>query len=408
MSLYPVSAAFMPLTDSAILHAAAAFGFAENEGVHLNLTRETSWANVRDRVAVGHFDVAHMLAPMPIAFNLGLSPLKLKVIAPMALGLGGNAITVSVALANQMQKAHSINALRPKTVGLALKNIIDERNKKRSPKLKLGVVHPHSVHNFELRYWLSACKIDPENDVEIIIVPPPLMPDALASGHIDGFCVGEPWNSVAVHQGHGVMATVKAAIWKLSPEKVMGVSETWANQKPEVLAALLRAMYKAAHWCGDPQNHLELAQLLSKPTNLNQPAHIIMAALAGKFPNPKGTELDVADFFVPFAQAATFPWQSHALWLYTQMVRWGHIEHTAQNAEIAFCSYRPDIYRAALKSLDVELPEINSKTKGPAGTKATAVKSKDRLFSGASGFFDGDVFDPSDIDAYIRHQRAQI
>jgi two-component system, oxyanion-binding sensor len=360
MSLHRVSAAFMPLTDSAILVAAAALGFAEQEGIVLSLTRENSWANVRDRMAVGHFDVAHMLAPMPIAFNLGLSPLAFNVITPMALGLGGNAITVSRSLYELMQKARTSNVLHPAAVGLALKTVILDELTFKSRKIAFAVVHPHSVHNFELRYWLAACGINPDADVDIVIVPPPLMPDALAAGHIDGFCVGEPWNSIAAQNGIGVIATVKAAIWKSSPEKVLGVSKIWADQQPETLAALVRALYHAAKWCGDHENHTELARLLALPAYLNCPADVIESALTGKFKNADGSVLDVTDFFVPFARAATFPWQSHALWLYSQMVRWGHVKHSAANADLALKSYRPDIYRAALKPLNVALPGANS------------------------------------------------
>ncbi len=406
MSLHPVSAAFMPLTDSAILVAAAELGFAEQEEIALTLTRENSWANVRDRMAVGHFDVAHMLAPMPIAFNLGLSPLAFNVIAPMALGLGGNAITVSQSLYELMQKACKSNVLNPEIVGFSLKTVIENELIPRSRKITFAVVHPHSVHNFELRYWLAACGINPEADVDIVIVPPPLMPDALASGHIDGFCVGEPWNSVATQNGIGVIATVKAAIWKSSPEKVLGVSKIWADQQSQTLAALLRALYHAAKWCGAQENHTELARLLALPAYLNRPADIIEAALTGKFKDADGSDLDVTDFFVPFARAATFPWQSHALWLYSQMVRWGHVKHSAANADLALKSYRPDIYRAALKQLNVALPGANSKVEG-ALTVATAVgASAGGLVLGPDGFFDGAVFDPALIDAYISNQCA--
>jgi two-component system, oxyanion-binding sensor len=408
MSLHPVSAAFMPLTDSAILVAAAALGFAEDEGIALTLTRETSWANVRDRMAVGHFDVAHMLAPMPIAFNLGLSPLALKVIAPMALGLGGNAITISRHLDGLMQKAFETNALKPETVGFALKSVIKDGIKETPRKLTFGVVHPHSVHNYELRYWLAACGIDPEKDIDIVVVPPPLMPDALASGQIDGFCVGEPWNSVAVQNGSGVIATVKAAIWKSSPEKVLGVSQKWANKYPDVLAAMLRALYKAAAWCGDHNNHNELARLLARPDYLNQPSALIETALTGRFTSQGENVLMVDDFFLPFAKAATFPWQSHALWFYTQMVRWGHVPHSADRAAVALASYRPDLYRAALKPLNIALPGANSKIEGALTTPTPVGASGSGLILGPDGFFDGAIFDPALIDTYIARQSASI
>jgi two-component system, oxyanion-binding sensor len=406
MSLHPVSAAFMPLSDSAILVAAAELGFAEQEGISLTLTRENSWANVRDRMAVGHFDVAHMLAPMPIAFNLGLSPLAFNVIAPMALGLGGNAITVSKNLYERMQKAHVSNVLDPASVGRALKLVIENETGSQLRKLTFAVVHPHSVHNFELRYWLAACNINPESDVEIVVISPPLMPDALAKGQIDGFCVGEPWNSVAAQTGSGVIATVKAAIWRSSPEKVLGVGHEWANKHPEVLSALLRALFKSSAWCGEPQNHPRLAALLAKPTYLNQPAHIIEYGLAGRFPRADQPALSVEDFFLPFHHAATFPWQSHALWLYTQMVRWSYIAHSAQNAAIARHSYRPDLYRLALEPLGATMPGANSKIEGAFRLNTAAGANESGFLRGADGFFDGQSFDPDLVDAYITAQRA--
>jgi two-component system, oxyanion-binding sensor len=406
MGLHAVSAAFMPLTDSAILLVAGHLGFAKDEGIALQLTRETSWANVRDRMAVGHFDVAHMLAPMPIAFNLGLSPLSLKVIAPMALGLGGNAITVSKKLYYDMQSAHAFNTLAPEPAGIALKLVIDGDKKTRARKLTFAVVHPHSVHNFELRYWLAACGIDPELDVDIVVVPPPLMPDALAAEHIDGFCVGEPWNSVATDSGHGAIATIKSAIWRSSPEKVLGVRQDWAEQNPELLAALLRAMFKAAEWCGNPENHRRLAAVLALPEHINQPAHLIEAGLTGRFINGHKTTVAIDDFFVPFERAATFPWQSHALWLYSQMVRWGHVSHSAANADLARQSYRPDLYRAALKPLGVAMPGANSKVEGALLMPTAVGASGSGIVLGPDGFFDGQVFDPSKLEAYLTKQSA--
>ena len=407
MTLHPVSAAFMPLTDSLILIAAAELGFAENEGIDLKLTRETSWANVRDRMAVGHFEVAHMLAPMPIAFNLGLSPLSLKVIAPFALGLGGNAVTVSSALDAEMRNSGGLTNLDPALAGKALKTIVKTRAAQGAPRLIFAVVHPHSGHNFELRYWLSSCGINAKTDIDIVIVPPPLMPDALAAGRIDGFCVGEPWNSVAVQSGAGAVITVKSAIWRSSPEKVLGVNQYWADNNPDVLAALLRALYKAAAFCGEQQNQKALAALLAKPIWLGQPAAWIEIGLSGRFlrddnASTKSTPLLIDDFYLPFARAATFPWQSHALWFYTQMVRWGQITHSRENALAALQSYRPDLYRSALAGLNAPMPANDLKIEG--ALKSTT--SLDGLMLGPDGFFDGKTFDPDFIDDYLASQNA--
>src|SRR5258708_26184676 len=149
--------------------------------------------------------------------------------------------------------------------------------------------------------------MDPDRQLEIVIVPPPLVADALGAAHIDGFCVGEPWNTAAVTLGRGRIATVKAAIWKSSPEKVLGVHARWADDHPEALAGLLRAIYRAAMWCGEPSNREELAALLARPAYVDRPAAWMIPALSRRLSVRGGTDVPIDDLFVPFAQAATFP-----------------------------------------------------------------------------------------------------
>jgi len=402
-SLFEINAGFLPLLDSALLVVAEARGFAAEEGLKLNLVKQSSWANIRDRLAVGHFDVAHMLAPMPIASSLGLNPLNVPTIAPMALGLGGNSVTVSPVLWELLVAAGAPDDLSARAVGAALKQVVAARAG--GEKLRFGVVHPHSGHNYELRYWLAASGIHPDRDVEIVIVPPPLLPDALARGAIDGFCVGAPWNSVAVVRGVGRIATVKASIWRSSPEKVLGLTFEWARREPEALAALIRAIYRASIWCGDRQNLDEVAQILAAPDYLDQPADILMYGLSGKLMLARGEMVEVDDFFIPHARAATFPWQSHALWFYSQMVRWGQLVHTAENARIAAECYRPDLYRAALSPLGVPVPAANAKVEGVLSESTPVGVTKGTLNLGPDGFFDGQVFDPDDLDRYIIAQK---
>jgi NitT/TauT family transport system ATP-binding protein len=378
---YRINAGFLPLTDSLLLVTAAEKGFAKAEGVELALIRETSWANIRDRIAVGHFDVAHMLAPMPIAASLDLTPISVPMLAPIALGLGGNAVTVGNALWRKMTAAGAPEDFSAGPVGYALARVVATGG----PKLRFGVVHPHSSHNYELRYWLAASGVDPRHDVEIVVLPPPLMPDALKTGVLDGYCVGEPWNSAGVASGAGRIATVKAAIWKSSPEKVLGTTETWAVYNGEAMSALLRAIYKASQWCADPANHPEAAALMSEPRFLGLPVEVIAAALSGRIQVGRGITVDVADFFVPHEHDATFPWSSHALWFYSQMVRWGDVTHSEDHARLAAASYRPDLYRKALAPLGVIVPANDF-----------------RRIEG-SDFFDGRPFDPSLLDSYINN-----
>ena len=396
---YHITAGFLPLTDSLLLIVAREKGFAAAEGIDLTLVRETSWANIRDRVAVGHFDVAHMLAPMPIAANLGLTPIPEPAVAPMALGLGGNAVTVSRALWTRLVEAGSPGDLDAVGVGAALAAVA-----KAGTKLRFGVVHPHSGHNYELRYWLMASGIHPDRDVEILVLPPPLLPDALKTGAIEGYCVGEPWNSVGVDSGVGRIATVKAAIWRSSPEKVLGTTERWAAANSEALAALIRSLYRAAEWCGLPGNAPEAAATLARPEYLGLPAELIERGLTGRIETEAGVAAAVADFFVPHARAATFPWVSHALWFYSQMARWGHVQHTPDNARRAAACYRPDLYRAALAPLGVPVPSASSKVEGALLHPTPVGATRGSLSLGPDGFFDGRVFDPELIEDYIAGQ----
>lgn len=399
-----LSAGFLPLTDSAILIAARERGFAETEGIALDLVRETSWANVRDKLAVGQFEISHALAPMPIAANLGLTPFETRLIAPMALGLGGNAITVSNRLVAEMREQLAFEMMNAKSAGEALASVVRAGRAEGRKRLQFGVVHPFSGHNFELRYWLRASGIAPDSDIEIVILPPSLMADALSSGQIDGYCVGEPWNSVGVASGAGRIIATKSSIWASSPEKVLAVREDWAEENMGTLHALLRALYRSAEWCGQPSNHSELAALLSLPMYLGQPASVILPALDGSILGEAGASAS-PDFFQPHARAATFPWQSHALWFYSQMVRWGYVDYSADHAEMARRSFRPDIYRSALAGIGVPVPSANSKVEGALARTTAVGASSQYLYLGPDGFFDGAVFDPDRLDAYIDSQK---
>ncbi|WP_411034242.1 CmpA/NrtA family ABC transporter substrate-binding protein [Shinella sp. BYT-45] len=399
---HAITAGFVPLLDSALLVAAREKGFAEAQSIDLTLVRERSWASIRDRLAVSHFDVAHILGPMPIACNLGLSAPAPEMIVPMALGLGGNAVTVSAALWRAMAEEGATADLDARRNGAALARVAGAR---RGEPLRFGVVHPYSGHNYELRYWLAASGVDPDRDVEIVVLPPPDMGDALAEGGIDGYCAGEPWNTFGVLRRGAHLATVKAAIWRSSPEKVLGVNARWADANPEAMAALLAALYRASVWCASPGNREELAGLLARPAYVGQNAELLMPALSGLMPVGGGAVRGVGDFFVPNAKAATFPWKSHALWFYTQMVRWRQVAHTAEHRRIAAQTYRPDIYRAALGGLGIAMPSASAKVEG-ALTAETPVGSSGALTLGPDGFFDGGRFDPDDLDAYIAAQSA--
>ena len=368
---------FIPLLDCASLVVAAERGFAAQEGLDLRLVRETSWANIRDRVIVGHFDAAHMLAPMTVASSLGIGHLKVPLIAPLSLGLGGNAITVSVPLWEAMVREGAIAGDFTPSQGAALKRVIEGRREPvpagdslagrsvRRPMgqpLTFGMVYPFSCHNYELRYWLAAAGIDPDRDVRLVVIPPPFLVDALRTGQIDGFCVGEPWNSVAVDAGVGAIVLPTTALWPLSPEKVLGCRAEWAQRYPEQLASLLRAVYRAGQWAENPENHTSVAQLLAEPRYVGISAGLLHRALAGRLPLYPGADpIKLRDFYVPASQHAAFPWVSHALWIYDQMIRWRQVELSTEHVGVVRSTYRPDLYRSALAHLDSDIPRTDLK-----------------------------------------------
>lgn len=399
--LIPVRAGFLPLVDAALLIVAREKDFAREEGIDLHLSRETSWANIRDRISVGHFDVAHMLAPLPIAANLGLSPLDVPFIAPMALGLGGNAVTVSNDLWKALAAEGAPSDGNPAHAGEALRNVIAARRGRGERPLVFAVVQTFSGHHYELRYWLAACGIDPARDLTITVVPPPLMVDALKAGRIDGYCVGEPWNTAAVHDGSGRIVTTKSSIWRSSPEKVLGLTREWAEANSASLSALLRALHRASLWCEDKANAADLAALLARPDYLNLPEPVVLPAITNQISLGDNGPRHVADFLTFANKAATFPWQSHALWFYSQMVRWGQVAHSREGAEAARLSYRPDLYRQALSGLGVAMPGASSKIEGALTERTHLPAARGQLVLGPDGFFDGVIFDPDRLEDYI-------
>jgi len=387
MTLVPLTLGFVPLLDCAPIVVAAEMGFGAAEGLELRLKRENSWATIRDRLIVGHFHAAHMLGPMPIAAQLGVGQATVDLIAPMALGWGGNAITVASATWEAMLAEGAAAAAEPAQQGMALRAVVRERARSGAAQLTLAMVHPFSCHHYELRYWLAACGIDPDDDVRLVVVPPPYMVEALRDGQIDGFCAGEPWNSLAVAAGIAHIVTPTTAIWHRSPEKVLGMRANWAERHPDETAALIRALYRACEWCEQDQSSGELARLLARPEFIGEPAPDIARGMTGELCLAPGSPAVRLEEFQGFARHfGTFPRVSDALWFYSQMVRWKQLPAAASAAQFtaralaARRGYRPDLYGHAVQSLGVDVPAVD-------------------LNSG--GFFDHRSFDPADLDRYL-------
>ncbi|MCB1512182.1 MAG: ABC transporter substrate-binding protein [Hyphomicrobiaceae bacterium] len=395
-----IRAGIIPLLDCAPLVIAHELGFASGEGVELVLVRETSWATIRDRLAVGHLDAAHLLAPMPIAAVLGLNPMPHDLVVPVALGSGGNTVTVSHAVWRAIAAAGAPADFDAARAVAALEKVVASRKKRGEPRLVFGIVHPHSAHHYELNYWLAAGGIIPGRDVELVVVPPPLMPAALASGRIDGFCAGEPWGSAAVGDGAGVILTTKAHIWRSAPEKVIGVSRQWLEHNEGEAQALVRAIYKAARWCDAEENQAALAEILARPPYLGLPRDLLQRSLSRRLPSPAGEEVAVPGLLRFAENNGTVPWPHHGLWFYTQMVRWGQIAFDPGHVEIVRRAWRPEIYRAALAALEASGADKD------AGVMPVADATGAGLVIDL--FFDGGRFDPDRIAEYIAQSASPL
>lgn len=360
---------FIPLVDCAALVVAEEMGFAARHGLHLTLSREPSWAAIRDKLAFGLLDGAHMLAGMPLAMSLGLGgDIQCPVIAPMMLGQGGNAVTVSAELHAAMRDADPKAMAGPRFgSGRAVAAVVAQRKAAGLPPLRFATVFPFSTHNYELRHWLAAGGVDPDEDVAITVIPPPRMVDQLARGLIDGFCVGEPWNQVAVAQGLGRIAVFKPDIWPASPEKVLGLRGAWATEHKAEVAALIRAVADAARWCDDPAHRPALAELLSRPGMVGVDAALLADALLGR-PRLSADQppLDMPQYHVFHRGAATYPWLSQAEWLLAQMMRWHQMPSLspADATTLASRVYRPDLYAAALAGSDHPVPLATRRPEG--------------------------------------------
>jgi NitT/TauT family transport system ATP-binding protein/nitrate/nitrite transport system substrate-binding protein len=314
------------LVDSAPVVVAEAEGLFAAEGLGVTLSIEPSWANIADKLSYGALDAAVILPPLAIAIAAGLRGVRRRLVLPMSLSAGGNAVTVASGLAGRVGLEGS--ALdRARRLQAALAHI---------PPPRLAVVHGYSTHNLLLRYWLAAGGIDPDRDVEIVTLPPEATADALAAGAIDGFCAGAPWGAVAEAGGAGTRLIGTTEIWSGHPEKALAVDAGLAEDDPATLPALMRALLRAGALCDDPAGDARLAALLAAPDGLALPEAPVRAALAGP---------DRPIF------AAGFPFRSHAAWFAGQMRRWGWLEADLPDL------YRPALYEAAALELGLPVPE---------------------------------------------------
>jgi ABC-type nitrate/sulfonate/bicarbonate transport system substrate-binding protein len=400
------SIGFLPLVDAALPILAHEHGFAADEGLKLRLVKDVSWATVLDRLLYGHTDAAHMVAPLALATTLGRGRPAQALSVPFVLGLNGNAITMRPDLAAVVAPRGGL--ADPAKAGAALRSVAQARKAAGDP-LRFGVVHRYSSHNYMLRYWLAACGIRPDEDVEISTVPPPFCADALEAGEVDAICVGEPWNSVAVERGVGVIVMATAQIWRRGVEKVLAMRESVLEERRCEVEALVRALHRAARNFVDPEALITNAAILARADYLDGDVELIQRALADRLLVHRGGDLvHYPDFMFQYREAANFPWVSQAQWLYTQMQRWDAKPFDAEEAAKAARVFRPDIYRSALTGSDAPLPAASSKVEGSL-QQATAVGAQQgSIILEKNSFFDGRTFDPDDLHAYVQQDLYAI
>jgi NitT/TauT family transport system ATP-binding protein len=374
---------FIPLVDAAALIVAVDKGFAAAEGLEITLVREVSWSNIRDKLNIGLFDAAHLLAPVAIASSLGLGHVKVPIVAPFNLGLNGNAITVSpalhAALLGELAGDPTTILADPMATAQALSRVVAARRSQGAEPLTLGMTFPFSTHNYQLRFWMAAGGVDPDEDVRLVVLPPPYMVDSLANGHVDGFCVGAPWNSIAVDLGIGHILHFASDILVRAAEKVLAVRQNWSETHPAVLAALIRAASAAADFIEQPEHRAEVAWILAQPERIGGEPEVLQRTLDGRLKiSPDGTIRESSRYLLVGRDGAGRPEPMQAAWLYAQMVRWGQAAFSPEALRTAKQVFRPDLYDAAL------------------GRSGGAPQSADDI-----GAFAGPAFDADDIAAHL-------
>lgn len=378
MTVTTVPAGFVPLADAAPLIIAQEMGFAAEERLALDLRRAPSWSALRDMLAFGQVDAAHMLSPLPVASALGLGGTDTAFSVLSVLSVNGTAIGIGNRLAARIAAAGHAFGFDDATAagGAFLAAAGDE--------LRIGVPFPFSMHTELLHYWLK----DAAERLTIRTVPPPLMADAVRAGEIDAFCVGEPWGSLAVEQGAAALLLPGRAIWSCAPEKVLAVRSHWASTDSALACGLIRALWRAGRWLSEPSNRGLAAEILSARRYLDLPPEIIERGLTGKFTvTPQGVQRHAPGFAEFHRGAAGFPWQSQAQWIALQLARRNGLEIRPALAKAAEV-FRSDLYRRALEGTGAVLPAASSRLEGTAGESRTLTLMENQ-------FFDGRIFDPA-------------
>jgi two-component system, oxyanion-binding sensor len=328
---------FVPLLDAAPLVAAFELGYFTDEGLIVRLERQIGWGNVRDKLTFGQLHGSQALLGMPAASVLRWPRYPEPLVGLLSLGFGGNAITISRRLFESGVQS-----------GTSLAEWIGRLPRGASAPM-FSHVFSCSTHHYLLRDWLSKSEINPETQVRLCVLPPPQMMRQMGNGYIDGFCVGEPWNTAAEIEGCGKVVALTTDIVPAHPEKVFAVTRRWLAERPQDAERAVRALMRGGDFCGDGKNRLKLVEMLAQPKYLDIDAETLSRsfALGGQEDQSRGK-------FYEVSAAGMFPSATHVGWLLSQMTRWGHLPADVDAGSIAARSVESSVYRAVAAEMGIE------------------------------------------------------
>ena len=339
---------FMPLVDCALVVLAKDEGFAEAEGLNLELVREVSWSNLRDKLNVRLFDAAHMLGPAAIAATLGIGGVKAPMAAPLALNRDGAAITLSLRRFEELSRLAEGDIADTTVSARALAAMVKRRKASGLPPLTLAAVFGFSTHIYLLGEWLEKAGLRLGEDIRFEVVPPPQTVEALASGRIDGFCAGAPWNSAAVAAGVGAMVHASVDLRRNCHDKVLAWRADDAQRRPAAVSKLGAAILKASAWASRPKNFSRIAHHLSASDRLALPAGLIERILHGELIQGADRPTRKVERFIRFDREALRPDPDDAEWVLAGMERAGQAAMTPQTRDIARGVFLPASFASIL------------------------------------------------------------
>ena len=330
------------LTDCSSIVMAHELGYFKKFGIDSVVSKEASWAVIRDKLSLGENQATHMLIGMPFASTMGLlgSPVKPMVI-PWMLNRNGQAITLS-------NKLKAAGAKTPKD----LKPLVMAAKQSGSP-MTFAMTFPPGTHAMWTRYWLGSGGIHPDKDISLITIPPAQMVANMKVGKMDGFCVGEPWNYRAIVDGIGFTAVTTQQIWRDHPEKVCAFTEEFASKNPRTVKAVLKALHLASVYIDKMENRPRVAETVSQPAYINCPKETILARLQGHYDYGDGRKEQDPHYMIFSARECNYPQKTCGLWWLSQFRRWGMVKDTPNYDAIASKVMRPDLYVSAMKEMGI-------------------------------------------------------